>query len=110
LKKFANRVRERGESEQVAFAKFIEDPAGRVMYAAYRRASGPSYTPPAPPTTAVRKDDNAGSRSAWLQLITAYQAAHPGATHSDAVRALQNTREGVAAIQAERMQKQRLSA
>ena len=39
IKSFANRYRERGESEQVAFAKFIEhDPQGIELYKTYRAA------------------------------------------------------------------------
>ena len=69
----------------------------------YRKMRGPSHLP-APTLVSFKKNSNEGGRSEWLQLVNAHQAAQ-GCGHAEAVNALANTKEGRAAIQAERVQK-----
>ncbi|HTA99370.1 MAG TPA: hypothetical protein VK804_02755 [Bradyrhizobium sp.] len=76
LRKHANRRRQPGETIEKAFAKFIEDPDGRPLYAAYKSAKGPSYVAPTEGSTAPPPGSDSGL--AKLKQIAAGLRASDG--------------------------------
>lgn len=94
--KFADRQRERSESEFQARDKFRGTPEGRAIWVAMRKARGPDYTPPAPEPTLVRKNSTEGLPRELKDEIAEYKRAHPGVSDTeawDAVLVMRHRRE-----------------
>ena len=104
LKYIAKKQCQRGQSIEQSFVELItKDPDGKAAFALYQKMRGPSRLP-APTPISFKKNSDEGERSEWLKLVNAYQAEHK-CGHAEAVNAVANTKEGKAAIAAERVQK-----
>ncbi len=92
LRKHANRRRQPGETVEKAFAKFITDPDGIPLYAAYKAARGPSVA------FGTEQDGGGAEVSeglAGLRTIAAkLQASDPSLTGSAAMARAVKTPEG----------------
>jgi hypothetical protein len=112
LRKFSNRSRQHGESAEQAFAKFIVDPDGRDMFAAYNKAKGPSWSSPAQSESDIsqRPNHNAGSgdddRSPGYetlrQIATTIREKHPELSVAKSVELAIQTPAGAAAYLADK--------
>jgi hypothetical protein len=82
LSKLAESEREPNETREMAFARVINEDAGKLLFKAYRNSAGSDYVPPAPEAAPVIKSDSAYAR---LKKIAADLCAEtPGLTSSAA--------------------------
>jgi hypothetical protein len=107
IEKRAEAFRQRGESYEVAFTKFLNDPVGRVLFAAHQAAPGPISAGQIGSREPVRKngdgaaggDAPSGDQGGDSEVDTgarALRAASPAKfpTHAQAVAAFLNTPAG----------------